>query len=56
MVREQFVLAVPMKRLCRDECKGLCIRCGINKNRESCDCPVADTDPRLESLGRFFGR
>jgi uncharacterized protein len=54
MVREQFVLAVPMKRLCRDDCKGLCVRCGINKNRESCECPVVDSDPRLESLGRLL--
>jgi len=56
LVREQFVLGIPMKRLCRADCKGLCLRCGINKNRESCDCPVTDTDPRLASLSRLFGR
>lgn len=56
MVREQFVLAIPMKRLCREDCKGLCPRCGINKNHESCACTAVDTDPRLASLGRLFGR
>jgi uncharacterized protein len=56
MVREQFVLAIPMKRLCREDCKGLCPRCGINRNRESCECPVVDSDPRLASLGRLLGR
>lgn len=56
MVREQLFLGVPMKRLCREGCKGLCPRCGINKNRDSCDCPAVDTDPRLASLGRLFGR
>jgi uncharacterized protein len=56
MVREQLVLTVPMKRLCREDCKGLCPRCGINKNRENCECPVVDSDPRLASLGPLFGR
>jgi uncharacterized protein len=56
MVREQFVLGIPMKRLCREDCKGLCPRCGINRNRESCECPAEETDPRLASLGRLFGR
>ena len=56
MVREQFFMAVPLKRVCRDECKGLCLHCGINKNRESCECPAALADPRLASLGRLFER
>lgn len=39
MVREQFFLAVPLKRLCREDCRGLCPMCGANRNRARCDCP-----------------
>jgi uncharacterized protein len=58
MFREQLVLGIPMKRVCREDCKGLCPRCGINKNRESCECPAGEhePDPRLASLGRLLGR
>jgi uncharacterized protein len=53
VMREQFYLAVPMKPLCREDCKGLCAVCGINKNRETCACQVEWTDPRLEPLKRL---
>jgi uncharacterized protein len=53
VMREQFYLAVPMKPLCREDCKGLCAVCGINKNRETCTCQVEWTDPRLEPLKRL---
>ena len=56
MIREQFFMAVPMKRLCRPDCRGLCPSCGINKNRESCACAPPEGDPRLQSLGRLLGR
>jgi uncharacterized protein len=49
-MREQFYLALPMKPLCRDECRGLCPVCGINRNRETCDCQSAWVDPRLDAL------
>lgn len=50
LVREQFYLAVPMKPLCQDGCKGLCPQCGTNLNAGSCDCRPEWTDPRLEAL------
>ncbi len=56
LVREQLYLAVPLKRLCREDCKGLCPSCGINKNRESCSCPAVPGDLRLASLGGLLGR
>ena len=37
-VREQWVLAVPRYSLCRDDCRGLCARCGANLNTEQCTC------------------
>jgi len=39
-VRDALVLAIPMKLLCRDDCRGLCPRCGANLNLEPCRCPV----------------
>lgn len=40
-VRQMLLLAVPMRFLCREDCKGLCSRCGANLNAGSCACPVA---------------
>ncbi len=37
-IEEQVVLALPYKPLCREDCKGLCLHCGLNLNRESCRC------------------
>ncbi len=56
MVREQIYLTVPMKRLCREDCKGRCARCGADLNAEACDCPApeAETDPRLAALKKLF--
>jgi len=39
MVREQFMLHVPMHPLCQDECQGLCPQCGKNWNKGRCNCP-----------------
>jgi uncharacterized protein len=49
LFREQFVLAVPYAPLCREDCKGLCPQCGIDKNSSTCACekPI---DPRLAAL------
>jgi uncharacterized protein len=50
MMREQFYLALPMKPLCRPDCKGLCALCGKNRNRETCSCESTWVDPRFEVL------
>lgn len=49
VLREQFVLAVPFAPLCRDDCKGLCPQCGIDRNTGTCACE-APIDPRLAAL------
>jgi len=41
-VWEEVSLAVPAKFVCRPECKGLCPRCGVNRNREQCSCRLED--------------
>jgi uncharacterized protein len=50
LLREQFYLALPMKPLCEDDCRGLCPRCGTNLNTSHCDCETAWEDPRLAAL------
>jgi uncharacterized protein len=49
MLREQFVLAVPFAPLCKEDCKGLCLQCGIDRNTGTCSCE-APIDPRLAPL------
>lgn len=46
---EDIYLALPSKFLCREDCKGVCTKCGANLNKGSCGCKK-DIDPRLESL------
>ena len=50
LIHEQFVLALPMKPLCSEACKGLCPHCGTNLNKGTCDCKPIWTDPRLAAL------
>ena len=53
MIREQFELELPMKPLCRNDCKGLCQICGTNLNFRACKCNTNWQDPRLEVLKTF---
>jgi uncharacterized protein len=50
LMSEQFYLAVPMKPLCLDGCRGLCPQCGTNLNRERCRCAAEWDDPRFAAL------
>ncbi|MGE5561410.1 MAG: YceD family protein [Chloroflexota bacterium] len=50
IVRQAYLLALPMKPLCRPDCRGLCQVCGKNLNQGACDCVKQDIDPRFEKL------
>jgi uncharacterized protein len=50
LMREQFYLSLPMKPLCQDDCRGLCVVCGTNLNRGTCQCTRAWEDPRFAPL------
>lgn len=50
VVREHVALQLPMKPVCRDDCRGLCVQCGTNLNTDRCDCRYDDVDPRLAVL------
>ena len=56
LLREQFQLALPMKPLCSDACRGLCAHCGANLNRTECECAPAWEDPRLAPLKSLLNR
>ena len=49
-LREQVLLAVPLKTVCREECKGLCPQCGKNLNEGPCSCAPPVGDPRWSAL------
>lgn len=55
VVREQLFLALPLKRLCREDCLGICPTCGKNRNADLCACPAPEEplDQRLEPLRRL---
>ena len=50
LVREEILLAVPAHVLCREDCKGLCPVCGIDRNQGSCQCETKATDSRWQGL------
>jgi uncharacterized protein len=50
VLKEQILLALPPRQLCRANCKGLCPQCGRNLNVESCDCVSTMPDPRWAAL------
>jgi len=50
IVKEQILLAVPTRMLCREDCKGICPECGIDRNTGECSCVTNDTDPRWAAL------
>ena len=50
IVKEQILLAVPVRTLCREDCKGICPECGIDLNTGQCDCTPNEIDPRWAAL------
>jgi uncharacterized protein len=53
LIIEQVMLQVPMKVLCREDCRGLCLHCGINLNQQSCQCHDERIDSRLAILKKL---
>jgi uncharacterized protein len=55
LVDNEATLALPMKPLCRDDCRGLCPACGVNRNVATCTC-APPSDPRLAPLRDLAAR
>ncbi len=53
LVREQILLALPSRHLCREDCKGLCMKCGANLNTGTCSCVQGEVDPRWAALAEL---
>lgn len=52
-LREQVILALPMQRICREDCRGICPVCGRNRNVSDCGCRPAPVDDRWSALRRM---
>jgi len=55
IVESEIVSTLPIKRLCTDNCNGLCQQCGNNLNQDACQCATNDVDLRLAKLQELFG-
>jgi len=55
-LREQVLLALPLKAICLENCKGLCPHCGKNLNFAPCSCAEPMEDPRWSALKEIRGK
>ena len=53
-ISDAIMMSQPIKKLCKENCKGLCINCGVNLNNKSCHCSENVIDPRLEKLKQLL--
>ncbi|WP_158097690.1 YceD family protein [Tyzzerella sp. An114] len=53
-VRNEVFENIPMKIVCKDDCKGLCPSCGKNLNEGNCDCDTSYINPKFDSLRALF--
>ena len=51
---EAITLNMPLTFLCKEDCKGLCTKCGKDLNEGKCSCPEKEIDPRLEILKKLL--
>lgn len=52
-ILEHVLLHLPMKFLCSEDCKGLCLKCGADLNLNPCNCSNEEFDPRMEILSKW---
>jgi uncharacterized protein len=53
IIRQQLLLALPMKKLCSEQCKGMCLRCGANLNQNACGCDGEPQDSPFAILAQL---
>ncbi len=56
ILHDHLLLAVPLKPLCREDCKGLCPKCGADMNTAPCGCKTVEPDARLAALQKLKER
>ena len=51
---EQIMLELPLRHLCKEDCKGLCPKCGTDLNLNECNCDTHEPDPRFDVLRKLL--
>ncbi len=54
LIYDEILIGFPMKLLCSEDCKGLCLSCGTNLNEKTCDCDNYNYDPRMSVIRDIF--
>lgn len=54
LVYNELLQGLPMRILCKEDCKGICNRCGTNLNYGTCDCDTSSLDPRMSVIQDIF--
>ena len=54
LLYSEVIVNLPMKHLCKEDCKGICPKCGKNLNDGKCGCPEKEIDPRLSALAELL--
>jgi uncharacterized protein len=53
-VKQNIIFSIPVKKVCNDNCKGLCPNCGTNLNIKKCRCEIDNLDPRLAIIKDYY--
>lgn len=56
LIHNEILINLPMKILCKDDCKGICRKCGMNLNMGSCKCNQTELDPRMSKILDVFNQ
>ncbi len=56
LVHKELLAQWPLRVLCREDCKGICSRCGADLNTQECDCEKQDLDPRMAAIRDIFSK
>jgi len=54
LIYSEILVNWPMKTLCKEDCKGICKKCGANLNHGTCDCDTVELDPRMAVIAKIF--
>lgn len=54
LIYDEIIIGFPMKLLCDESCKGICMTCGANKNEKACDCDNTSYDIRMSAIKDIF--
>lgn len=56
LLYNEILVSWPIRVLCKEDCKGICSRCGANLNFGTCDCDTAELDPRMAVISDIFSK